>query len=79
MGLKYRINGWVKGILNWRIADAITTWYVNISPAYSRSFWISFIIINVVFCVHTANFLFGNHDFSSLFGDIVWFRMAMEG
>ena len=40
----------------------VGNFYRNINPVYRHSFWILFIITNIVFGFHTINFLWGNHD-----------------
>ena len=44
----------------------IENFYNNINPVYRHSFWILFIITNIVFGFHTVNFLWGNHDWASI-------------
>ena len=46
--------------------DDIKNFYLNINPVYRRSFWILFIITNIVFGFYTINFLWGNHDWGSI-------------
>jgi hypothetical protein len=39
----------------------------NISPLYKKSFWAVFFGLNIVFALHTATFMIGNHDWGLLF------------
>lgn len=43
------------------------SFYQNIPAFYRQIFWIIFIVLNVVFGFHTVHFIFGNHDWYSIF------------
>lgn len=44
----------------------IVDFYNGINPVYRKSFWVVFIILNIVFGFHTINCMSGNHDWDSV-------------
>lgn len=58
--------------------DDIKNFYLNINPVYRHSFWILFIITNIVFGFHTINFFWGNHDWNNLVNGTAWNKSFYE-
>lgn len=47
-------------------AEATTNFYQSIPSVYRKSFWISFIFINLAFLFHTINFMWGAYDWGAI-------------
>lgn len=62
---------------NW--LEDIKNFYLGVNPVYRQSFWILFIITNIVFGFHTINFLWGNHDWDSLIAGKTYASSFWEG
>ena len=58
----------IKNFLECDWLDYIKHFYFSINSVYRHSFWILFIITNIVFGFHTINFLWGNHDWNVMIG-----------
>lgn len=59
--------------------EDIKSIYFHINPVYRHSFWILFIVTNIVFGFHTINFLWGNHDWSLMVNGQKWNGSFWEG
>ena len=69
-------NGKISPFLNQiSLPQALWQGYKAINPLYRHTFWIVFIALNLVFGFHTVQFLWGNHDWDLVFGQIYqsWF------
>ncbi len=53
--------------------------YKNINPLYKKTFWTTFIALNIVFLYHTVHFLWGNHDFGTVDYGINWKEAFHQG
>ena len=47
-------------------AEATSDFYFSIPKIYRKSFWISFIFINIAFLFHTINFMWGAYDWGAI-------------
>ncbi len=54
-------------------------WFKKLNPAYKKSFWITFVFINLIFLFHTINFMFGDHDWNYVRSANYWNEGAFEG
>ena len=61
------------------IIQTIAGFYNNVNPVYRKSFWILFVITNVVFGFYTINFFWGNHDWIYMTNGIPLSRSFFEG
>ena len=62
------------------LANTLWQCYKNINPLYRHTFWIVFIALNLVFGYHTVQFLWGNHDWGSVYGRLdVWNHFSSQG
>ena len=57
---KYLYN--IKAFFDCDWLSRIKYFYLSVTPVYRHSFWILFIITNIVFCFHTINFFWADHD-----------------
>lgn len=58
---------------------AIISGYQSIDPVYRKSFWIVFLIINIVFGFHTVTFMWGNHDWNTVQSYDAWNKWSYMG
>ena len=57
----------VKHFLNdYDWAEETVRFYQSIPSVYKKSFWISFIFINLAFLFHTINFMWGAYDWDAI-------------
>ena len=61
------------------LPQALWQGYKSINPLYRHTFWIVFIALNLVFGFHTAQFLWGNHDWGALLSKNALFSSSYEG
>ncbi|MBR5154324.1 MAG: glucosyltransferase domain-containing protein [Alphaproteobacteria bacterium] len=61
------------------LEQKLINWYNNIPASLKKSFWISFMLINIAFLFHTANFMFGDHDWLYVKAETYWKEGTFEG
>ena len=52
------------------IIEKIKNLYIEINPVYKKTFFILFIVLNVVFLTYSTNFLIGNRDYDAAYKGI---------
>lgn len=57
-----KLNAYLDKIYNFDYVDTIYSKYKSINSVYRKSFWTVFILLNIAFGLHTANFMWGHHD-----------------
>ncbi len=54
-------NDWSKSIINW---------WISINPIYKKSAIILFVLANIIFAYNTINFMWGNHEWPYVVGNV---------
>jgi hypothetical protein len=55
--------------------------WINLSPVYKKSFLITFLVLNIVFALHTTTFMWGDHDWPDILyktGDYIFFPWQLS-
>jgi hypothetical protein len=66
-------------MINRNLIGAIGKLWFNIPLVYKKSFCVVFLGLNIVFMLHTANFMFGNHEWPYLLGKVQIFSVTYLG
>lgn len=57
----------------------ILNWWNQINPVYKKSFFIVFIVANIIFAYNTINFMWGNHEWPYIVGNVPYDYSFYEG